>query len=168
MLNTDMELAYDIDVDDLEGTSCSINENAPGPDGPGGPNGPEGPGGPDGPGGPNGPGGRGGGGRGRGGGPGGNRGGRGGGRGGPGGRGGRGGRGRRSLDIFETRQNEDICPDAATKPLVEQYCEVRSQILDFYIKNGRSSVQLDLIIYAIFYFRTKHYSWQISKLFMRK
>ena len=67
MLNTDMELAYNIDVDDLEGTSCSINENAPGPGGPGGPNGPEGPNGPGGPGGPNGPGGRGGGGRGRGG-----------------------------------------------------------------------------------------------------
>ena len=135
MLNTDMELAYDIDVDDLEGTSCSINENAPGPGRPEGPNGPDGPGG------PGGPGGRGGGGRGRGGrggGPGGPRGGRGGGRGGPGGRGGRGGRGRRSLDIFKTRQNEGICPDAATKSLVEQYCQVsESRMVFLCIKNVR-------------------------------
>ena len=100
-----MELAYDIDVDPLTGTSCAINEIDPAP-----------PGGPGGPGGP--PPGRGG----RGGGPGG-RGGRG-----PGGRG-RGGRGR----SLETRQNEEICPDAETKNLVQQYADV-SILLSKYCK----------------------------------
>ena len=120
MLNVDMELAYNIDVDKLAGTTCAINENVPGFGGPGGLNGSGGSGGPggegnyEGPGslvregGPDGPGGRE------------NRSGRGG-RGGLGGRdGGRGGK----VNLFQTRQNVEICPDAPTKSLVKEFADV--------------------------------------------
>jgi hypothetical protein len=119
MLNTDMELVYNIDVDKLAGTSCAINENVPGLGGPGGLRGPGGPGGPGGEGGseglrglgeeggPEGPGGRGG----RG------------GRGGKGDLGAReGGRGRR-VNPFQTRQKAEICPYAATKSLVQEFAD---------------------------------------------
>ena len=115
MLNTDMELAYEIDVDRILGTSCTVNENEPGIDEPEGPGNDDGPDGDDD--GNDEPGVTPGRGRGRGG-----RGGHGG-RGGRGSRGGRGGRGRGRV-LLQARENDEICPAAITRDLVQEYAEV--------------------------------------------
>ena len=81
MLNTDMELAYDIDVNNSgEGTTCIINENV------------------------------------------------GGGRGQRPPRGGGGGPRARGRGLLATREGEEICADAATKTLVQQYANVSSRL----------------------------------------